>query len=285
MAGKISNFAKNEIIDHVLKGAVYTPKVTLYLCLCTADPTVTGTGTSITETDYAGYVRLSYTAGDYFSPASARKMAQDAIISFAVATGVSTSNISHWCIVDAATLGNMLAFGAFTTPWNVVSGNTPKIASGAIEIEITATVASAAGFTTIAANKMLDHMFQNTVWTIADGEIHFGLATTTLTDATTPATVVETDAAGYAREPVAAALFQAASGGANVNIITDIAFDIPTGDSTLTIKSLFVCDTLAGVHATTDILIAYDNTNVVDQPFNTDDEVVVEVGNFTATLN
>ena len=287
MAGKISTFAKNEMIDHVFKAA-YTPIATLYFCLCTADPTIAGTGAGISETDYTGYARKSFTGSALFAAASARKIVQNALLTLSQATSVGTSDISHWCIVDAATNGNMLAFGAFDSAWNVVSGSTPKIASGQIEISIDATASSAAGFTTIAANLLLDHVFLNDVWSTPSGDIHFGLTTATMTDASTLAAITETDAAGYAREPVLAASFDASAlvGATAQNTTnTDVEFDVPTGDSTNDITSLFVCDTLAGTSATTDVLIAYDNANITDQPFDTDDEVVVEAGSFTATLN
>ena len=292
MAGKISTFAKNEMIDHVFKAA-YTPPGTLglWLCLCTATVTIASTGSDITETDYTGYVRLNFTGASQFAAATGRKIVQDALFTFAAATGVSTSNITDWCIADAATGGNVLAFGKFDsapTGWNVVSGNTPKIASGQVEISIDATTSSNAGFTTIAANLLLDHMFENDVWTTSSTKIHFGLTTATMTDASTLAAITETDAAGYARKPVPAASFDASAlvGATAQNTTnTDVEFDVPTGDSTNDITSLFVCDTLAGTSATADVLIAYDNSNITDQAFDTDDEVVVEAGSFTATLN
>ncbi len=277
--GKISTFAKNELIDHVFKAA-YTPIGTLYLCLCTADPTVAGTGASIAETDYAGYARLSFVGNTKFAAASARKIVQDALFTFAAATGVSTSDITHYAICDAATNGNMLAFGSFDDDWNVVSGNTPKIASGQIEIEIEATSSSAAGFSTVAADLLLDHMFANDVWSTPSADTHFGLTTATMTDASTLATVTECSGAGYAREPVPASSFDASSGGVNTTGV-DVEFDIPTANQG-TVTSLFVCNVLSG---TSGILIAYDNANITDQPVNADDEVVVEAGSFTATLD
>lgn len=276
---KISTFAKNEMIDHVFKAA-YTPIATLYLCLCTADPTVAGTGASIVETDYAGYIRLAFTGATKFAASTARKIVQDAIFTFAQATGVSTSDISDWAVCDAAANGNMLAFGTFGTNFNVVSGNTPKIAAGQIEIEMDANV-DGTGFTTSAADLLLDHVFANDIWATPSAAIHFGLTTVTMSDASTLATITEANATGYAREPVPASSFDAASSASNTTGV-QVDFDIPTGDQTGDITSLFVCDALSG---TAGILISYDNTNVVDQPFNTNDEVVVEAGSFSVTLN
>ena len=60
------------MIDHVFK-ASYTPASTLYLCLCTSDPGVDSTGSTIAETNYTGYSRVSFTGSTKFAAASARK--------------------------------------------------------------------------------------------------------------------------------------------------------------------------------------------------------------------
>lgn len=277
--GKISTYAKNKMIDHVFK-ASYTPASTLYLCLCTSDPGVDSTGSTIAETNYTGYSRVSFTGSTKFAAASARKIVQNALITFGQATSVSASDISHWAICDASTAGNMLAAGSFTASWNTVSGNTPKIASGEIEIEIESTV-TGAGFTTAAANLLLDHVFLNDIWTSPANSIYCGLTTATMTEASTLATLTECSTAnGYAREAIPAASFNAASSGANVTN-ADIAFNIPTGNLG-TITSFFVCNSASG---TSGVLISFDNDNITDQPVNIDDEVVVESGSFTCTLN
>ena len=183
--GSLSNYATTELVDHVFKAA-YSPVSTLYFALCTAEPTAASTGSTITETDYTGYARTSFTGSSLFSAAASRKVVQNTLLTLQPATGVSTSDISHWVIVDAATNGNILAFGAFTSAWNVVSGNTPKIASGEIEISIGAS--SGAGFTDYTIHKMLDLMFRATAWTTPSSSIYCGLSTATLTDSSTSGT-------------------------------------------------------------------------------------------------
>ncbi|RLB87320.1 MAG: hypothetical protein DRH26_15855, partial [Deltaproteobacteria bacterium] len=169
---------------------------------------------------------------------------------------------------------------AFDSAWNVVSGNTLKVASGQIEVEIEATAASAAGFSTVAADLLMDHVFLNDVWATPSADVHFGLTTATMADASTLASITEASGTGYARKPVPASSFDAAASGANVTN-TDVDFAIPSADLG-TITSLFICNVLSG---TSGILIAYDNSHIIDQPVNADDEVVVEAGSFTATLN
>ena len=46
--GSLSDYAELELLDHVFNAA-YSPVATVYLALCTADPTDAGTGASMNE--------------------------------------------------------------------------------------------------------------------------------------------------------------------------------------------------------------------------------------------
>lgn len=273
--GTLSDYATTELVDHVFKAA-YTPVTPLYLCLCTAAPTAASTGTTIVETDYTNYVRKSFTVTS-FNAAATRKIVQALDIEFATAGGVSTSAISHYAICDAATLGNMLAFGAFNSSWNVVNGNTPKVAAAEIEISVGA---STNGFTDIAVHKMLNLMFRNIAWTTPSTSTHFGLATATIADANTMATITECSGGSYAREPVPASSFDAAVAGVTTNN-TAVTFDTPSGSWGL-VTSMFGCNDLSG---TAGDLLWFDNTNVVDQTPTTGDTVQVAIGAFDCDLD
>jgi hypothetical protein len=273
--GTLSDYATSKLVDHVFKAA-YTPSATLYLALCTAAPTAASTGSTITQTNYSGYARASFTATS-FNAAATRKIVQALEISFPQAGGVSTNPITHWAICDAATNGNMLAWGAFgpsNPSWNVVSGNTPKIAAAQIEISIGAS--SGAGFVDYAVHQMLNLMFRNVAWSTPSGSIHFGLATATLTDASTSGT--EPAGNGYAREPVPAASFNAAVAGVTTNNAL-IAYDTPSG-TWGTIVSVIIMNALTAGN-----MLAYDNSNVVDQVVNSGDTVQIAIGAFDCDLN
>ena len=271
--GMLSNFATTELIDHIFKAA-YSPAATLYLALCTAAPTAASTGSTITETDYTNYVRKSFTGSSVFAAAASRAIAQNAQLEFAQAGGAGASNITHWAILDAATNGNMLAYGSFNSAWNVVSGNTPKIASAEIEISIGAS--SSAGFTNVAVHLMLNLMFRNTAWTSPNATIHFGLTTATLSDTSTSGT--EPSGNGYAREPVPASSIDVASAGVTTNNAT-ITFDTPSG-SWGTIVSMIVMDALTGGN-----MLGFDNGNIVDQAVGSGDTVQITAGNFDVDLD
>jgi len=276
--GTLSDFATTKLVDHVFVTA-YTPTSPLYLCLCTSAPTTASTGSTIVETDYSNYVRKSFTVTS-FDAAATRKIVQALDIEFAQAGGVSTSDITHYAICDASTAGNMLAFGSFTSAWNVVNGNTPKVA--AAEIEISVGASGDAGFTDIAVHKMLNLMFREIAWTspATGNEIHVGLATATIADTDVMGDITECSGNSYAREPVPASSFVAATAGVGTND-TAITFDTPSGTWGL-VTSLFVVDDLSG---TAGDLLAYDNGNIVDQTPTTDDTVQIAIGAFDYDLD
>lgn len=116
--GSLSDYAENKLLDHIFNAA-YSPVETIYLCLCTADPTDAGTGASMNEyPDSQGYARKAIT----FGAAATRKVAQNADVTFPKSTGNYTAPVTHWAICDSVThgAGNMLAHGKLAE-WD--SGN------------------------------------------------------------------------------------------------------------------------------------------------------------------
>lgn len=187
--GSITNFLENELLDHVFN-ATYTPPATVYLALCTADPTDAATGASMNEVaDANGYARQAIT----FGAASSRRVTQSAQVTFPQASG-SWGTASHWAIVDSAThgAGNALAYGAFGTPKAIVNNNTPNVGSGEVYVEF-----SAGEISTFLANELLDHAFRNSAYTKPD--TYAALVTTTSSD-----TALGTEVSGgsYARVQV-----------------------------------------------------------------------------------
>jgi hypothetical protein len=134
--GSLSDFAEVELLDH-LCNAAYVASATLYVALCTADPTDAGTGATIAEvTDANNYARTAIT----FAAAASRAIAQTGAVTFPQASG-NWGTVTHWAILDSDThgAGNMLAYGSFTAPFAPVNGNTPTIPTGEIEIQFVAT--------------------------------------------------------------------------------------------------------------------------------------------------
>ncbi len=133
--GSLSNYAENEILDHLLGiGEFAIP--TVYIGLCTADPTDAGTGASCNEVANAnGYARLAL-AADLGTPAAAGAVANDGAIEFAAASGGDWGTVTHFVIVDSGThgAGNVIFHGALASSKTVEDGDTFTIPIGDLDI-------------------------------------------------------------------------------------------------------------------------------------------------------
>ena len=150
---------------------------TIYLVLCTAEPTDAGTGASMSEVaNVNGYARTAIT----FGAAASRRVVQSGAVTFPQASG-TWGTITHYGIVDAATYGtgNLLAHGSFTPSFAPVLGNTPTVPTGDIEVEISAT-AGGAGFTDYTVHAWLNRVFRNQAF--AKPATYVGLATAVIAD-------------------------------------------------------------------------------------------------------
>lgn len=274
--GSLSNYLENKLLDHVLNNVAYTPAATLYLALCTADPTDAGTGASMNECANSGtYARKAITVGN----AASRRVTQDATVTFDQATG-SWGTVSHWAIVDSGThgAGNMLAYGQFTTSKAVVSGNTPSVASSEVYIEF-----SAGEISDYLANKLLDLAFNNTAYT--SPSTYLALTTATISDSLTGATITEVaNSNNYSRKQVNAnggsspTWDMAASG--VVDNTHAVAFATASG-SWGTVVAVAIVD--SGTHGAGNLLF-YDN-GISDQAVAADDTVNFPIGDFDITMD
>tara|TARA_R110000765_G_scaffold3876_1_gene12188 strand:- start:762 stop:1148 length:387 start_codon:yes stop_codon:yes gene_type:complete len=124
----MSDYLENEILDHILRNAAYTPASTVYIGLSTGS---FADGNSGTELSGSGYTRKSIA----FDAASGGTTDNTSAIDFPTATG-SWGTVSHWGLFDAASSGNLLIHGAFSASKAVASGDILRIAAG--ELDITA---------------------------------------------------------------------------------------------------------------------------------------------------
>ncbi len=265
--GSLSNFAENELLDHVFNAA-YTPPATVYLALHTADPTDAGNGA---EANYTSYARAAIT----FGAASSRRVTQSATVTFPASTGGSNT-ITHWAVWDASTSGNMLAHGAFATSKSIVSGNTPSVASGVVYVEF-----SAGEISNYLANILLDFMFRNQAFS-QPTNTYIGLATATIADTNTGSTVTEVSGGSYARVDVNAnggssPTWDVAASGV-VDNTHDISFPEATG-SWGTVVAVFIADASSGGN-----LLFYDNA-LTDQAVASGDTVVFPAGTLDVEMS
>jgi hypothetical protein len=121
--GSKTNYLENKILDHVLKNTSYTPPATVYLALCTSDPTETGAaGTEVSGGSYARQAAA-------FGSASGGTSSNSGTITFPTATG-NWGTITHFAIFDASSAGNCLYYGALTTSKTINTGDVAKWNAG-----------------------------------------------------------------------------------------------------------------------------------------------------------
>ena len=124
----MSDYLENEILDHILRNAAYTPASTVYIGLSTGSFNDDNSGTELSGN---GYTRKAIT----FDAASGGATDNTSSVDFDAATG-SWGSVSHFGLFDASSSGNLLIHGAFSAAKTVASGDILRIAAG--ELDITA---------------------------------------------------------------------------------------------------------------------------------------------------
>lgn len=175
MAGTLTTYTCNEVMDHIFENGAYTPTSTVELALWVGSPTITGAGG--TEASYTNYQRQT------ISFAAATSRAIDGFnggssIDFPQCGATGTTGITHWAVCEASS-GNVLAFGDLSSSVDVVEGNTPSIASGQVDIGFNSNEMS-----TYLAHKILDFVFRNQTFTAPGLFIALSTSTLAVTDTT-----------------------------------------------------------------------------------------------------
>ena len=122
-----SNYLETEILDHVFGGAAYTAPSTLYVALYTATPNDAGGGTELSGSGYTRKSAAFTTSGATTSNSGA--------VEYDTATG-SWGTITHIGVFDAATSGNLLAYGTLSASKAVDTGDVFRIPAGDLDITL-----------------------------------------------------------------------------------------------------------------------------------------------------
>ena len=265
--GKLSNYAENKMLDHVLKVAAYTRPTHLWLGLCTGNPIDTGSGGTITEPSDIGYTRESC---DGWTSAESRATANDALITFPDATE-NWAPITHFAVLDTSVLatGNIIVYGPVTPNKTFYTGNTPNVAIGDLDVSV-----DAAGASDYLANKILDHLLKGTAYTPPES-IFIALCTATILDNDTGTTISE-PGQNYAR--IQHNGWKIAAAGASSNSDT-VVFAKATGGNWGTITHFGLMDTL-----TTGNLLIHAALNT-EQPIEVGDIAKWADGSLKITLD
>ena len=273
--GDLSDFAENELMDHIFNVA-YPTGGTMYVGMGTG-----GDDTGLTgEPSGDNYAREIIT----FGAAATRKITQAALVTFNQASG-SWGTMGYYGIFDAISGGNMLGWAQMNTPKPVVNGNTPSIANAEIEISI-----GAGEISDYLVHKLLDLMFNEVAFSKPATYIGFFVTALADDDAAAELNTKEcADANAYLREIVninggASPTWKLAT--ATTGIVENlhlIAFDTPTGGGWGVITAIGVCDALT---RGTGNLLVYDNTPGGDgQEPLADDTVQIAADAFVVTMS
>ncbi len=125
MAGNLTNYLENKLLDHFLGTTSYTMP-TVYVGLFTVAPGDAGGGTEVTGGSYARQTAA-------FSAAASGATSNSGNIDF---TGMPAATTVAIALFDAITAGNMLVHGTLTTNKQTDAGDTLRIATGDLDISI-----------------------------------------------------------------------------------------------------------------------------------------------------
>lgn len=148
-AAALSNFLQNKLIDWFLRAQTYTPPATVYIALATTNATAASTTACGTEVSGGSYARVAVTSSlanwagtqsagsTTASSGTSGQTSNNAAITFPAPTA-NWGTVTGFCIMDAATVGNMLIFAPLTTSKTVNNGDAaPSFAIGALTYTIT----------------------------------------------------------------------------------------------------------------------------------------------------
>lgn len=125
MAGNLSNYLENKLLDHFLGTTSYTmPSV--YVALYTVAPSDAGGGTEVSGGSYA---RQAAT----FTAASGGATSNSSNLDF---TDMPACTVVAIGVFDALTTGNLLVHGTLTANKSLDAGDTLRIATGDLDISI-----------------------------------------------------------------------------------------------------------------------------------------------------
>ncbi len=146
-----SNYLENKLIDLLFRDGTFVKPTTIAVALCTAAPTDADTG-ALAGKEVAnsfGYARVEVapddlnweatqggTSGNSSGTSGATVNAAD--VAFPTASGGNWGVITHVAIVDSTTYGggNLLFWGALTTPRTINDGDDFTFLAGDLQIQI-----------------------------------------------------------------------------------------------------------------------------------------------------
>lgn len=115
----ISNYLAHKILDHILSKTTYTAPDPVYIALFTVMPASDGSGG--TEVTGGSYARIAVTNDATNWPAAALRQKKNGNDIIFVQASADWGTVVGAGIYDALSSGNLLLFGTFPIPINVLT--------------------------------------------------------------------------------------------------------------------------------------------------------------------
>lgn len=130
-----SNYTENNVMNALFGGAALTIASNLYVALFTAGPSDAGGGTEVSGTDYARVGLTNNTTNFPTISGTDGTKTNGTIITFPTAGG-SWGTVTHVGIFDAASGGNLIAWGALQTAKAIGLGDAFSFPVGELSIAL-----------------------------------------------------------------------------------------------------------------------------------------------------
>lgn len=136
MAGSVSDWAENKLLDHLVGKLSWTMVSPIYIGLWTAALSDTSTGSTAGEVSTSGtaYARQP-TGASHWASASGGATSNASTITFPTATA-SWGTVTHFALLDqlATGGGNILAWADLDASKSIGSGDTASFAIGDLDV-------------------------------------------------------------------------------------------------------------------------------------------------------
>lgn len=139
MAG-FTDFLEQALLDHIFEDPIYTPAASIWIGI--TDTTPTEAGGNFVEESAGSYARVLTDDTDWSAatggPPTAKTTISPTVFPTATADWKSGNDMAFFGLFDLVTVngGNLLAFGAITTPKAVQNGDTATFAIGDLTITL-----------------------------------------------------------------------------------------------------------------------------------------------------
>jgi hypothetical protein len=139
----MTDYLENKLIDWLLRAQSFTPPTDLYIALFTAAPADAGGGTEVSGGSYArvqvtsalaAWAGTQSAGSTTASSGTGGQTSNNAAVAFPAPTA-NWGSITHFAIMDAASSGNMLFWGALSVAKTVNNGDAaPQFIAGALTL-------------------------------------------------------------------------------------------------------------------------------------------------------